>query len=213
MVTGPVVSVRGEAFREVPPEIARFSVTVAARDRDRRRTLARLGERAGAVRALVETYGSAVERQETGALRVHPELKRSGERVAAYQGSVTTTVTVSDFTVLAELMLRLADQDQTTVTGPWWQLRPDSPIHREARREAVGAAVARAREYAEALGARLTGLIEIADTGLAGPTAMTRAAYQVDGGGPPELDLDPEQQTVHATVEARFTITAPDLDR
>ncbi|GAB2927240.1 hypothetical protein GCM10027280_13280 [Micromonospora polyrhachis] len=218
MVDGPVVSVRGEVHREVPPELARFSVTVTARDKDRQATLARLAERSEAVRRLIEEYGPAIERRETGQLWVRPETKRSGERVVAYHGTVSTTVTVVDFTVLGELMMRLADQDQTGVSGPWWELRPDSPVHRQARRAAIGDAVVRAREYAEALGARVTALLEIADTGLsAQPMMMARAAYGGGGaeqfGGPPQLDLDPQVQTVQAGVEARFSISEPDLDR
>ena len=45
MVDGPIVAVRGEATREVPAEVAPFSVTVAARDKDRQATLTRLAER------------------------------------------------------------------------------------------------------------------------------------------------------------------------
>jgi uncharacterized protein YggE len=211
MVEGPVVAVRGEVVHEVPPEIAVFSVTVSARDRDRQAALNRLAERTATIRPLIDSYGPAIERRETGSLHVRPELKRAGERVAAYHASVTTNVTVADFTVLGELMLRLADHDQVTVAGPWWQLRPDSPVHREARRAAIDAAVQRAREYAEALGARVTALLELADTGMADRPLMASAAYQTmsAGGGPPELDLDPQQQTVRASVEARFTISEP----
>ena len=50
MVDGPVVAVRGEAIREVPPEIARFTVTVVARDKDRQATLTPAG-RAGRARS------------------------------------------------------------------------------------------------------------------------------------------------------------------
>ncbi|MEV4757725.1 SIMPL domain-containing protein [Micromonospora sp. NPDC049559] len=218
MVDSPVVSVRGEVVREVPPELARFSVTVAARDRDRQTTLERLARRADAVRELIDGYGPAIDRREAGDLRVRPELKRSGERVAAYHGSVTTTVTVTDFTVLGELMLRLAEQDQTSVNGPWWLLRPDSPVHSAARRAAVDAAVTRAREYADALGAQVTALVELADTGLssAPPPSMNRVGYGVsmmaESAAAPELELDPQVQTVHASVEARFTISTPTLD-
>ena len=67
-------------------------------------------------------------------MHVGPQLKRSGERVVAYTGTTSTTVTVSDFTVLGELMMRLADQEQTSVAGPWWQLRPGSPTYRKAQR-------------------------------------------------------------------------------
>ncbi len=213
MVDAPVVAVRGEAHREAAPELARFTVTATARDRDRETTLARLAERAAAVRALLDAE-PAVERRETGQLRVWPETKRSGERVVAYHGSVSTTVTVDDFTTLGELMLRLADQDQVEVAGPWWSLRPDSPAYREARHAAIADALARAREYAEALGARVTALLELADTGLsAAPPMPLRAAFAKGGpgGAPPELELDPQPQPVQAAVEARFTISEPVL--
>ncbi|MBE1487096.1 SIMPL domain-containing protein [Plantactinospora soyae] len=216
MTDQPTVVVRGEVVREVPPEIARFAVTVSARDKDRPAALARLAERSGAVRALIDGYGDAIDRRETGQLWVRPELKRTGERVSVYAGSATTTVTVSDFGMLGELMLRLADQDQTSVAGPWWELRPGSRVHREARRAAVAEAVARAREYADALGAEVTALLQLSDSGVADrPMMMTRAAFGMtakSGGGMPELELDPQLQTVQATVEARFAISPPRLD-
>ncbi|WP_446216798.1 SIMPL domain-containing protein [Micromonospora sp. IBHARD004] len=215
MADAPVVAVRGEAYREVAPELAEFTVTATARDRDRETTLTRLAERAAAVRVLLDSAGPAIERRETGQLRVWPETKRSGERVVAYHGTVGTTVTVTDFTALGELMLRLADQDQVEVSGPWWSLRPDSPAYREARRAAIADALARAREYAEALGARVTALLELADTGTGAQPMLTRAAFGKGAGGPaggaPELELDPRAQTVQAAVEARFTISEPVL--
>ncbi|MEU9737602.1 SIMPL domain-containing protein [Micromonospora chersina] len=212
MADAPVVAVRGEAYREVAPELARFTVTATARDRDRETTLTRLAERTAAVRVLLDAAEPAVERRETGQLRVWPETRRSGERVVAYHGSVTTTVTVVDFTALGELMLRLADQEQVEVAGPWWSLRPDSPVHREARHAAIADALARAREYAEALGARVTALLELADTGLAAaPPMMAKAGFTRAGEAAPELELDPQPQPVQAAVEARFTISEPVL--
>ena len=209
----PVVAVRGEAVREVPPEIARFAVTVVARDKNRQATLRRLAERAEQTRAVIDGYGAAVERREAGGLQVFPERKRSGEKVAAYYGSVTTTVTLADFDVLGELMLRLADQDQTEVGGPWWELRPDSQVHREVRRAAIDDAIAVARDYAAALGARITALVEVADAGLRSPgmqPMFARAAMDAGvAGGGPAVDLDPQVQTVHAAIEARFTISEP----
>ncbi|NES28653.1 DUF541 domain-containing protein [Micromonospora terminaliae] len=212
MADAPVVAVRGEAYREVAPELARFTVTATARDRDRETTLTRLAERAAAVRVLLDAAEPAVERRETGQLRVWPETKRSGERVVAYHGSVTTTVTVVDFTALGELMLRLADQEQVELAGPWWSLRPDSPAYREARHAAIADALARAREYAEALGARVTALVELADTGLSSaPPMLSKAGFARAGEAAPELELDPQPQPVQAAVEARFTISEPVL--
>jgi uncharacterized protein len=217
-MTQPVVAVRGEAYREVDPEIASFAVTVAARDRDRDEALRRLASRVDSVRAVLDRYRDAIEKRETTGLSVHPELKGSGERVAAYIGAATTTVTVTDFTVLGELMLHLAGQDQTSVGGPWWAVRPDSPAHREARRAAVDDALERAREFAAAVGARIVGLIELSDAGLSAqplsrPEAVTlgfrAAAAQAEV---PQLDLEPQRQQVRASVEARLRISEPNLD-
>ncbi|MBH5334339.1 SIMPL domain-containing protein [Streptomyces pactum] len=216
----PLVTVRGEAHHEVDPETAAIEITVTARGTDRRATLADLTTRNQRVLDLVRGYGEAVEKTETGALAITPRLTAKGrhERVGSYHGTVRTTATLADFTALGELTTRLADLDLTTVAGPWWALRPDSPAHRDARRRAVHDAVRRAREYAEALGARLVALLELADhdTDLPGPFPRAGTMRAARFGAPePEapaaLDLEPQRQTVHAQVTARFTLTPPTL--
>ncbi|MFE3324051.1 SIMPL domain-containing protein [Streptomyces sp. NPDC059176] len=219
----PRIAVRGEARIEVDPEIARIGVTVSARGTDRRSALDDLTRRNTHVLDLIKTYGTAVEKLETGAFSISPELSRHGrgERVRAYHGRVHITAVLSDFTALGELTTRLADLDLTRVDGPWWSLRPDSPAHGEARRQAVVEAVQRAREYAEAVGARLAALVELADLGAEAPTsyamppaqgAMRSAAFAGSAAeAAPALDLEPERQTVYAQVNARFTMTPPQL--
>ncbi|MFI6283727.1 SIMPL domain-containing protein [Streptomyces sp. NPDC051018] len=219
----PRVAVRGEARLEFDPEIARISVSVKARGTDRRSALEDLTRRNSAALELIKSYGDAVEKLETGAFSITPELTRHGrgERVRTYHGHVHLGATLSDFTALGELTTRLADLELSSVGGPWWALRPDSPAHGEARRRAVLEAVKRAREYAGALGARLTALVELADLGAEAPTAYS-AALPVPSGtragsfagaaeAAPALDLEPRRQTVYAQVNARFTITPPEL--
>lgn len=216
MTESPLVSVRGESVREVDPEIATFSVTVSARDRNRQETLQRLAARVEALRDVLDGYAEAIEKRETSGMYVRPETKRSGEKVTGYAGSVTTTVTVTDFAVVGDLMLRLADQDQTTVSGPWWALRPGSAVHRQARRAAIADAISRGREYADAVGARVTRLVELSDAGLSthGAPRTEQLAFRASAGyagGAPQLDLEPQRQTVTASVEARFQISEPAL--
>jgi uncharacterized protein len=209
MADQPLISVRGEAVREVPPELAVFSVTVSARDKSRQATLTRLAERAGVLRRILDGVSAAIEHRDTGGVHVYPEIKGSGERVVAYSGSVTTTVAVHDFEALGDLLLRLANQDQTTLSGPWWQLRPGSTAGAEVRREAIAGALARAREYADAVGARVDRLVEISDEG-SGDGAVSLGFR---GMAPPapdlSLELDPQQQTVRAAVLVRVTTTEP----
>ncbi|WP_412737404.1 SIMPL domain-containing protein [Krasilnikovia sp. MM14-A1259] len=211
MAEQPTVVVRGEASREVPPEQAVFSVTVSARDKDQATTLARLTERAAGLRQALDGFPEAIEQRVTSGLVVYPELRRSGERVSAYSGSVTTTVTVTDFTVLGELLMRLARREQTAVSGPWWRLRPGSTAGAEVRRLAVADALARAAEYADAVGARVDRLVELADEGAgSAQPAMRMVAFSAPGGGGAEhLELDPQPQTVAASVVVRVAITEP----
>ncbi|MGP3685307.1 SIMPL domain-containing protein [Streptomyces sp. IBSNAI002] len=218
----PRVAVRGEARLEVDPEIARIGITVSARGTDRRTALDDLTRRNTTVLDLIKSYGDPVEKLETGAFSITPELTRHGraERVRAYHGRVHITAELSDFTALGELTTRLADLDLTQVDGPWWALRPTSPAHGEARRQAVLEAVQRAREYAEALGARLAALVELADLGAEnaapfpaaqGGAMRTMAFSATEDAGAPPLDLEPQRQTVYAQVNARFTMTPPQL--
>jgi uncharacterized protein YggE len=213
MTEQPTIVVRGEAFREVPPEQAAFAVTVTARDRDKRAVLARLAERSAGLRTVLDSYGEAVERRETGGVQVYPELKRGSEKVVAYTGTVATTVTVGDFAVLGELLLRVAGLDQAAVSGPWWQLRPDSTAGADVRKAAIGDALTRAREYAEAVGARIDRLVEIADEGVGGGAQprMMMLAGSAAADSAATLELDPRQQTVQASVIVRVTITEPTL--
>lgn len=163
----PRVAVRGEARLEVDPETATIAITISARGRDRRAALEDLTRRNNHVLELARTYGQAVEKLETGAFSITPELTQRGrdEKIRAYHGRVHVTAVLNDFTALGEFTTRTADLDMTRVNGPWWSLRPDSPAHANARRHAVREAVQRAREYADALGAHLTALVELADLG------------------------------------------------
>lgn len=218
----PFISVRGEASLEVGPEIAVVEVTIQARDRDRRTVLARLASRSKHVTDLIKSNGEAVEKLESGRASVRPDIrdKKAGERVAGYLGWASVKVTVRDFTILGELVAGLAEEDLVTVAGPWWALRPDSPVYREARLTAARDAMLRAREYAEAFGYEVAGLIEAADTGLlTAPgerghylAAMSYGhAVPASGRAAPEavLDFEPASQTVTAQVEARFALSAP----
>lgn len=216
------MAVRGEARLEFEPEVARVGVTVTARGPGRRAALERLTERNAQVLELVRGYGEAVEELSTGAFSVSPEPAEKGrrERVRSYRGRVHVTAAVRDFTVLGELVSRLAEVETARVDGPRWALRPDSPAYREARQQAVREAVRRAREYAGALGAELVALLELADPGAedssAGPHPAPRGAARAAfaGGaesGAPVLDLEPQRQTVQAQVNARFVMSRPVL--
>jgi len=220
----PMLAVQGEAVLEVDPEIARIEVSVAAVDRERAKTLQLLNDRAVAVDKVLASFPDVIEKTETSGVRVSPQIagRALRDRVSGYHGAVHHAITVTGFDRLGELMAQLADLDQTEVGGPWWELRPLSPVYGQVRVAAVKDAVRRARDYAAALGSDLAGLVELADArllsdsrGHAEGMAMTsaRLPHRVRTASPEEFsfDLVPARQVVRATVEARFTIGEPDL--
>jgi len=222
MAQQPVISVRGEAHLEADPEIATLSVTVQARDPDRRTVLDRLATRNAQLLDLIKGYGEAVEKLESGAASVYPDIKYKDrtERVRGYLGQASAQVVIREFTVVGELMARLADAELVTVAGPWWSLRPDSPLYRQARMAAARDATRRAGEYAEAFGGRLGGLIEAADIGLLGGHSDQGVVFRAQAaagsraaafaGESPSLDFEPAKQTVTAHLDARFAVVLPE---
>ncbi|MEU9096213.1 SIMPL domain-containing protein [Streptomyces sp. NPDC048361] len=220
----PRLAVHGEAHLEVDPELAGITITITTRGTDRRATLDDLTRRNTHVIDLIKTYGTAIDTLETGAFTLTPQLTRHGrgERVRTYHGNVRITTQLTDFTALGELTTRLADLELTRVDGPWWSLRHDSPAYSDVRRRAVQQAVTRAREYADALDTTLAALVELSDPGAdnpapgySGPFGGSRSfAAPAPGGAPeptPALDLEPQRQTLHARVNARFIMTPPSL--
>jgi uncharacterized protein len=219
----PLVSVRGEAFLRCEPEVAKASVTVSARAKDRPQALSLLARRREAVTSLLAQAGTAVERMEDGSVHVRPDFKdgKGKEQVIGYVASSQTEVTINDFAVLGDIVTSLARLEMTTVDGPTWQLRPASPQHRKARILAAQDALSRAREYAEAFGTTVVELLELADRGLlseqsrghavAAAMRMSRHSSYDDEDDDRSFDFQPVTQDVRGVVDARFSIAAPDL--
>jgi uncharacterized protein YggE len=216
----PLVSVRGEAILRCEPEVAKVSVTVNARAKDRQQALVLLARRRDEVTSLLAQSGTAIERTEDGSAHVRPDFKdgKGKEQVIGYVASVQSDLTINDFAVLSDIVTSLAQLDMTTVDGPTWHLRPGSSQHSKARVLAAHDALTRAREYAEAFGTTVVELIELADLGLlseprgvalAASMSRRRSSYDEDDG--PSIDFQPGTQDVRGVVDARFSIAAPDL--
>ncbi len=228
MHTGPVVAVRGEISHEVEPEIARIEVSVAATALVRSDARRMLTERGAIVDRILGEFAEVIEKTESSGPRLNPQLpaRPGNEQPAGYHGVIHYAVTVTGFERLGELMAELSKPEMTEVGGPWWNLRPDSPVYREARIAAVSDAIQRARDYAAAVGSQLAGLIELADAHLlsearspAEPRPLSASSARLPHRpratpqDEPVFDLSPARQQVRATIEARFVISEPDLLR
>jgi len=201
------VTVRGEGQVEGPPELATVSAVLHTSGRTAAEVTRSLADLAHQVEAALRDLPFDTVR--TDPFAVSPVFdRRSGVKITGCTGRYSTRLTLADFFGLSDLVVALAGLPGAQVDGPWWSLRRTSPLHREARVDAVRAAVARAQDYATALGATLGDLLELSDTDAGFGGRMPRAFAIAKGGGPPpELDLEPQPQTVTATVTARFALT------
>jgi uncharacterized protein YggE len=209
-MTTPVVTVRGEAERACPPDLATLGATIHAVGNDPDVVRRRLAEVSAAVRRLAESHEAAIERHGTSGLHVGPTFSgRGGRKISGYRGSLTTELVVADFGALPGILADLTALDGAQVNGPWWSLRPTNPIHRQVRIAAIEEARQRAADYAAAFDAGLGALMEVSD--LDGSfhhrPMMMKATFGEDAaGGEPELDLEPAEQQVSAQVTVRFQL-------
>jgi len=212
----PVVTVRGDAELEGPPDLARFTVTAerAGDTEDGVRTA--LARASGQVRELLQGFTSALERTSTSGLHVSPVFgRRAQTRVQGYRGSFSTEVVVRDFEMVPALVHALAAVPDCRLDGPSWSLRRDNPLYREVRLAAIAEARRRADDYAAAFGSEVLDLLEISDLegGFGGARAAMKGSFATAAGGDeePEFELEPAVQTVFGQVTVRFTLTPPDL--
>ena len=214
-MTAPIVTVRGEAQREVPPDLATLSVTVHSAGDSADRVRSELASASSRIGGLLEQHAAAIEKSSTGGLYIAPVFSRRTEtKITGYRGSFTTSIVVHDFDALSPIVFALAPLANSQVDGPWWSLRPDNAAYREVRLSAIDDARRRADDYAGAVGATVQDLVEISDleTGFSGVREM--AAYRMAASGAVEdsaFEFEPAVQTVTGQVTVRFTISTPDL--
>ncbi|MEU4425929.1 SIMPL domain-containing protein [Actinoplanes sp. NPDC024001] len=212
----PVVVTRGEAVRQVPPELAVVHVRTAVKGKPTRAAvLERLAEGSAAVGAVLDEFADAIERRESTNVDVYPEWNPQGGETGAFEGSAGVNALVTDFTVLGDLIVRLAGVDLAAVSGPSWQLRPGSRAGAEVRRAAVTDALSRAAEYAAAVGAEVDRLIEINDATELYESYTAQAEMDSNRSArsesSPVLVLEPQLQVVRAQVRVTVTISEPTL--
>jgi uncharacterized protein YggE len=209
----PLVTVRGEAQLEGPPDLATLALTLHASGDSAERTRSQLAEGSAAVTQLLQRFEAALERSSTSGLHVSPVFnRRSPAKITGYQGTFTTQIVVADFDSLSPLVLALTALPNSQIDGPWWSLRPDNQMFRDARLAAIADARRRADDYAAAFGTTLADLVEVSDTnaGLGGVREM-RAFAMAKGSDDASFEFEPAVQTVSGQVTVRFSLKTASL--
>jgi uncharacterized protein len=207
-MTAPIVTVRGEAQLEGPPDLATLSVTLHASGDSAEATRSQLAVGSQAVAAVLEQFATALEKTSTSGLHVSPTFNhKNPTKITGYRGVFSTTLVVADFEALSPLILALAALPTSQLDGPWWSLRRDNPMFREVRLAAIADARRRADDYAAAFGATVAELVEVSDLdGGFGPGRPLRMAAAMEMADDAAFSFEPAEQTVSGQVTVRFTI-------
>jgi hypothetical protein len=141
----------------------------------------------------------------------HDKAADASEPAETVVADVSLSIWLRDFDLLDQLQAALASHAEIRESSVRW-LVDDNPGWKEVRAAAIRAAICTGGDYAAALGGSLESLEHLADAGLLGDEAPTRAASRgwtaQSGGsnyeGGHEPSLNPVPQELRATIEARF---------
>jgi uncharacterized protein len=206
--SAPLVTVRGEAQLEGPPDLATVGLTLHASGESPEATRSQLAEGSAKVAGLLAEFETAVERSSTSGVHVFPVFnRRTPPKITGYQGTFSTQIVVADLESLSALVLALTALPNSQLDGPWWSLRHDNAMYREARLAAIADARQRAADYAAAFGTAVADLVEVSDlnTGFGGVREM-RAFAVGKGAEDAAFEFEPATQTVLGQVTVRFSL-------
>jgi uncharacterized protein YggE len=206
--SAPLVTVRGEAQLEGPPDLATVGLTLHASGDSPEATRSQLAEGSAKVAGLLAEFETAVERSSTSAVHVFPVFnRRTPPKITGYQGTFSTQIVVADLESLSALVLALTALPNSQLDGPWWSLRHDNAMYRQARLAAIADARQRADDYAAAFGTAVADLVEVSDlnTGFGGVREM-RAFAVGKGAEDAAFEFEPATQTVSGQVTVRFSL-------
>ncbi|MFS0732712.1 SIMPL domain-containing protein [Microbacterium sp. 1P10UB] len=217
-----IITVRGEHETRIAPERGIARITVRGEGPERAPVLERVAALALPLRddlAARQAAGTIVE-WSSGRAAVWSDRpwNADGTRLApVHYATIDISATFSDVAALSAWLSDVAERDGVQVGGVDWILTPTTRAAREQEvaTEAVQVAVARATAYARAIGRETVTPVQIADVGLLGggdapgmpasPKMMRAAFAAMDASSGPAMQFQPEDITLTAAVEARFT--------
>lgn len=212
------ITVRGEHEIRIAPERATVSITVSADGPDRAATVELAMSRAAPVRASIIAHSDAgaIEDWSSTDLRISTDRRWNNDGEpgpALHRASIDFRTTFADANGLSEWVNEVAALEGLDLGWVDWRLTASThaEVERSVAAAAVAVAVERAQAYASALGLVTVTPIEIADTELltgeqsSVPAFGARMSAVAAAGAAPGMTYEPEDITVSASVEARFT--------
>lgn len=139
---------------------------------------------------------------------IRPWPQPGNQTLVGYEVYQSVSVKVRNTDQASALIAGVGEQGASDIYGPNFTIDDDTELQREARREAIEDARAKARQLADDLGVRLVRVVSFSENGggfypLYGKGAVAMDTMQVA----PEAAVAPELPTGENTITSHVTIT------
>jgi uncharacterized protein YggE len=174
--------------------------------------LGEVSRRRAELEAIFTEAGVGAGARGSTGLWVHDEIEWDSEQRRnlhrGYRASARVSLDHGDAELAARLVSSATSRADARIEGPRWYLSSRHPARMEVCRRAATDARERAEAYAAALGLRLGALVKATDQPPPPQPVMMRAAMARTPSEPepPEINLDPGEIEVTATMVATFAL-------
>lgn len=209
------VRVRGEAVVPGAADAVSVLLEIAHVAKTPTAALADVGKRSKALERILDALDVPKDARRTTGAVVYEQREwdhtSNREVSVGYRASAQLRLKLTEAEKLGEVMSRAVADVKATMYGPTWHVERSNPVHAEACRAAAEDARRRSEAYANALGARVGGVVGIDETvtarsgweytrtAAAGPAV--RAPLQV-----PTIEMHGEALDVLASVTVTFLL-------
>jgi hypothetical protein len=206
-----VMTITGLGEVRAKPDMAQVTIGVVRQAPTARAALDQNSAAMAAILSRLKEEGYAEKDIQTSNFSISPRYDYSKNeqppKLVAYEVSNQVTVTVRDLTKLGGLLDAAVDLGSNQIFGVAFSLADASGARNEARRLAVGDALAKARLYAEAAGVTLGPIIALSETGDIQPPRPYRAgAMQMTAEAAASVPIAEGEQVIEARVTIEWMI-------
>lgn len=206
-VTGTVLDIEARGEARMRPDLAVIGAGVVTEAADARTALGTNGQQMAAVLAALARAGVADADIRTEQVSLQPQYRYADNRppvVTGYRAVNSLSVRLRDIARAGAVLDTLVANGINQISGPDLTVADPAAALDAARRDAVAAARARARLYAEAAGLTVHRIVAIREGGDPGrPIPVT--AMRMDASAA-ETKVMPGEQTLGVTLQVRFEL-------
>jgi len=174
------VMVSGDSIVQAQPDTAILNISVVTQAKQALEAQQQNAVKSDAVvRALKAAVGSGAEVKTSGYSLQPQRVYKEGQppNISGYEARNSVTITLSDLSKVGAVIDAAGQAGANDVGGISFTLRQDRPAKDSALKEATREAVSKAQVIAQALGGKVTRIVEVQEEGFQRPP---QPVYQVD---------------------------------